>query len=466
MAELQRNFLQGIMNKDLDPHFLPDGQYRDALNIIVGDSDGQYVSIEGSNNGAAQNYLGNTLMNSALGLTNAKCIGSLAHDAQNLIYWLVAADNADAIFEYNETLDLTTIVLKATKATPTTSSLLNFNKSFFVTGINYIEGLLFWTDNYNPPRRVTIDRAKNYGVDNFTEDDISVIVAPPLDAPAIALSNNGDSNNLEDKFLYFAYRYKYIDNEYSALSPFSPVAFLPKQFEYDYGVSENVSMTNSFNTVTLTYNRGGNNVTEVQLVFRDTRNINAYIIDNIQTRTLSSSQSQTYQFKNNKVYSILDPNQINRLFDNVPLRAKAQELIGVEIPTQVVIIDNNGTFLIAAFDKVKEVNPQLAQAFETRKMVYRLGMNGKVSSKAIHAALKNNEYQLVVENEAEGIFRMEPIQAVVGIDYPSNNSTDAQSIVFPSEGIPTDFSNVADRIEGILEEDLATVNNVEAYDEF
>jgi len=40
-------------------------------------------------------------------------------------------------------------------------------------------------------------------------------------------------------------------------------------------------------------------------------------------------------------------------------------------------------------------------------MVYRLGMNGKVSSKAIHAALKDNEYQLVIENEAEGIFRME-----------------------------------------------------------
>ena len=157
---------------------------------------------------------------------------------------------------------------------------------------------------------------------------------------------------------------------------------------------------------------------------------------------------------------------------SIHFNTKAQELIGVEIPTQVVIIDNNGTFLIAAFDKVKEVNPELAQAFETRKMVYRLGMNGKVSSKAIHAALKNNEYQLVVENEAEGIFRMEAIQAVVGIDYPSNNSTDAQSIVFPSEGIPTNAnnttitSNVADRLESILEEDLATVNNVEAYDEF
>jgi hypothetical protein len=150
---------------------------------------------------------------------------------------------------------------------------------------------------------------------------------------------------------------------------------------------------------------------------------------------------------------------------SIHFNTKAQELIGVEIPTQVVIIDNNGTFLIAAFDKVKEVNPQLAQAFETRKMVYRLGMNGKVSSKAIHAALKNNEYQLVVENEAEGIFRMEAI-------VEESTQQDAQSIVFPSEGIPTNASNttitssVADRIEGILEEDLATVNNVEAYDEF
>ena len=150
---------------------------------------------------------------------------------------------------------------------------------------------------------------------------------------------------------------------------------------------------------------------------------------------------------------------------SIHFNTKAQEVLGVDIPTQVVIIENNGTFLIAAFDKVKEVNPELDQAFETRKMVYRLVMNGKVSSKAIHAALKNNEYQLVIENEAEGIFRMEAIQAVVGIDYTPNNSTDAQSIVFPSEGIPTNASNVADRIEKVLEEDLATVNNVE-YDEF
>ena len=151
---------------------------------------------------------------------------------------------------------------------------------------------------------------------------------------------------------------------------------------------------------------------------------------------------------------------------SIHFNTKAQEVLGVDIPTQVVIIENNGTFLIAAFDKVKEVNPELAQAFETRKMVYRLGMNGKVSSKAIHAALKNNEYQLVIENETEGIFRMEAIQAVVGIDYTSNNSTDAQSIVFPSEVIPTNASNTTITNSVVEEERILETANNEVYDEF
>ena len=173
MAELQRNFLQGIMNKDLDPHFLPDGQYRDGLNIIVSDSDGRFIELDGSHNGSLQNYLGNTLQNINIGLTNAQCIGSLSYESDNLIYWLVASDTADAIYEYNESLGLTTTILKSTKATPTTPSILNFNKEFPAIGINYINGLLFWTDNYNAPRRINISRCKSYPVNGFTESDRS-----------------------------------------------------------------------------------------------------------------------------------------------------------------------------------------------------------------------------------------------------------------------------------------------------
>jgi outer membrane lipopolysaccharide assembly protein LptE/RlpB len=135
---------------------------------------------------------------------------------------------------------------------------------------------------------------------------------------------------------------------------------------------------------------------------------------------------------------------------SIHFNTKAQEMLGVEIPTQVVIVNTNGTFLIAAFDKVKEVNPELAQAFEARKMVYRLGMNGKVSSKAIHAELKDSEYKLVVENEAESIFRLEVLQQ----EYtPVINVVNAELTTTPT--------NV------IVEEPIfEPANNVEAYDEF
>lgn len=134
---------------------------------------------------------------------------------------------------------------------------------------------------------------------------------------------------------------------------------------------------------------------------------------------------------------------------SIHFNTKAQEVLGVEIPTQVVIVNNNGTFLIAAFDKVKEVNPELAQAFESRKMVYRLGMNGKVSSKAIHAALKDNEYKLVIENEGEGIFRLEVLQS---------NREVVELNAEVTASIPTNV---------VIEEPIfEPANNVEAYDEF
>jgi hypothetical protein len=361
MAELQRNFLQGIMNKDLDPHFLPDGQYRDALNIIVADSDGTFSTTDGQHNGVVQNYLGNIQMNSSLGLQpDALCIGAISVPAQNTIYWFVTSSDFDAIFEYNEEFDTTDVVLKSTK---NGSNVLNFNPNYRITGVNYINGLLFWTDNYNPPRKINIERCKNYAEDGFTEDDISVIVKPPIASPVIALSNDTatTANNLENKFIYFAYRYKYLDDEYSSLSPFSPVAFFPKPFAYDYGVSENISMVNSKNTATISYNTGGANVKEVQLIYIDTLSTNAYIIDNInkQANNFTDNATETFVFQNNKVYTVLPADQVNRLFDNVPLKAQAQDLIGSRLIygnyTQFFnLVDSNGADIKPAFSLALE----------------------------------------------------------------------------------------------------------------
>ena len=337
MAEIKNSFLRGSMNKDLDERLIPDGQYVDALNIDV-------EATEGQDSGAAKNKLGNTLVAdigtiSGEDATDARTIGAIEYEATNKIYWFVACDTFDGIYEYDEESGTTIRVLQSNKATPTTESKLNFRKEYAITGVNYIKGqadeaYLYWTDDYNPPRRINITRAKSYSIDDARiDDDISVILEPPLYAPGIDTyidTTINDSNNMSEKFLYFSYRYKYVDDQYSSMAPFSAVAFRPGEYEYDYGVGNNKSMTNKFNSVRVTVETGNQFVKEIQLLVRDTRNINVSIIDSYSKDKLGINNDSSYvvTFNNNKVYAAIANDQVTRLYDNVPLLAKAQDVVG------------------------------------------------------------------------------------------------------------------------------------------
>lgn len=336
MPDLQRTFLAGKMNKDIDERLLPDGQYRHGLNITIDTS-------SGSNIGALQNGLGATkvdsitdVVNSFVGQENVtKTIGAVAYEAKNLIYWFITCPTSDAIIEYNQDSGVSSRVLECTVAG---GNYLNFDSKRIITGVNYLEGedgdsYLFWTDNYNPPRRINISRCKSYGVnDPRIPLDINVILNPPMNAPYILLSNDTtiQTNNLEEKFLYFAYRYKYIDNEYSSISPFSSVAFVPGALNIDVETGDNKGMVNTMNRADITFETGNQFVTEIQLLVRDTRSLNVMIIESLNKANMSIQSNSTFNFtfRNNKIYAPISKDQITRLFDNVPLRAQAQDMIG------------------------------------------------------------------------------------------------------------------------------------------
>ena len=330
MADITNTFVGGRMEKDLDERLLPEGLYRDALNIDIDIS-------EGSNVGSARNKLGNTKIAdlatiSGQTIQNCKTIGATKYERDNLIYWLVASDKFDGIYEYNEISGSTVRVLQSNKATPTTASKLNFSQDYIVTGINYINGFIYWTDNYNQPRKINIARAKSYSIDDARIiDDLNVILAPPLRSPSIVLTDDGtQSNNMSEKFIYFSYRWKYIDDQYSAISPFSAVAFEPDEFNLDYTNGNNKALFNLKNNTTITFDTGGINVKEIQLLMRDTRNTNISIIESFNKKKLSLKDNYThsFKFKNNKTYTIINSDQATRLFDNVPLLAKAQDFVG------------------------------------------------------------------------------------------------------------------------------------------
>ena len=372
MAEITNSFIAAMMNKDMDERIVPSNSYRDALNIDIDVS-------EGSDAGSAQNKLGNTKIGNLEAVTGfnpvtamARTIGATTNEKDNVIYWLIASDKFDGIYEFSEETGAIVRVLQSNKLTPSTPSKLNFSKSYIVTGFNFINGFLYWTDDYNPPRKINISRAKSYTIDDpRIDDDIDVILEPPLTSPTIKMSNDIDKpNNIEEKFVYFAYRYEYIDNQYSSLSPFSAVSFNPKDFELDFAAGNNKSMVNKFNTATVKFKTGNRNVKAIQLIMRDTRNINASLVETFNKQDLNIDDNSFYSFafNNNKTYTIITPDQITRLFDNVPLTAKAQEFVGNRIMygnyTQFQNIDEPIDIIL---DYTSVDNPYLTAPMQTFK---------------------------------------------------------------------------------------------------
>jgi len=334
MAKIQRNFLKGRMNKSVDERLVPNGEYIDALNVRLG-------STEGTEIGAVENSKGNELLveltfnNQPLSV-NAKCIGAYEDGATETIYWFVndstnvfstVTGKVDIIASYNTR---TFVLFYHVVST----SLLNFNKKLLINGVNLIDDLLFFTDNLNAPRKININ--KTYlvpvaGVDQVTEQDIGVIVAPPLKAPVIdQFQVGGEENYMEDLFLSFAYRWQYEDGEYSAFSPFSAVAFTPGPFNLNYDTYDNDGMKNIFNSVNISFETGGRNVKDVDVLFKFSTSQTVNVIEqyNKVDQGWVDNSIQTIDFTNKKIYTTLPEEQLLRLFDNVPKIAQAQTIMG------------------------------------------------------------------------------------------------------------------------------------------
>ena len=88
MPDLNHRFQAGKMNKDLDERLVPNGEYRDAMNVQVSTSDGSDV-------GSLQNIMGNLDLSSAtidpnnLGL-DLYVVGSIVDKKVDKLYWLVS----------------------------------------------------------------------------------------------------------------------------------------------------------------------------------------------------------------------------------------------------------------------------------------------------------------------------------------------------------------------------------------
>ena len=443
MPELKNAFVKGRMNKDLDERLVPNGEYRDAVNVEVTTSEGGEVGSSG-NIGTIRNILGHEEISSG-SITipaDTKAVGSFVDNQNNKIYWLAASAAKDFILEYDETN--ISVVICDTRGT---SSHLRFDKNKKITGINLIGGMLLWTDGVNEPKSINIKEFKEASAtnaaatlgattqlngSNFIEQHITVIKKGPISAPLIdiketaregrvtnfTISKDLSNKNIDDvltnfiiypradglilgdvlkiegeeelpsqgviaehvltaqitaiyhpnsystnltikiitrstdipssnlswsvnlvqeepfyklKFPRFAYRWKYKHAQYSTVSPFSEVAFLPGSYDFDHKKGFNTGMENNARKLEInTFEQPPYGVIEMDILYKDSVSTNVYKIETLKKEEFESIDWNTYKFNIDSeiVSSVIESNQMLRPYDNVPRSALAQEITG------------------------------------------------------------------------------------------------------------------------------------------
>ncbi len=347
MANITRNFIAGRMNKSVDERLIPNGEYIDALNVRMGSTEqseiGVIENIKGNLPLTSLSYVNGTPLSS-----DAKCIGAFEDGERETIYWFVhdpnfpvgATGKLDLIVSFNVLTGILTYHIISIDDKDHANTTLNFNPQFLITGVNIVktgnlnDNLLFFTDDYNPPRFINV--ARGYGnpianEDDFSAESILVIKRPPAEAPTIVpLVTSGQENFLETRFICFAYRYQYADNEYSATSQFSEPAFLPNAFQFSVDSYLNEGMVNKANAVEVTYYTGGPLVVGIDLLFKEASGNVIRVIEKLDKANLGipNEEYRTYVFNNSKIFTVLPESELLRLYDNVPRFAKAQTLMG------------------------------------------------------------------------------------------------------------------------------------------
>lgn len=318
------------MNLDSDIRIVGPGEFRYAENIRLSNSEGGDV-------GAIEKSLSNKQL-TALNFTGViDTVGSYGDEFEEKLYWAVKDDNGCYVVEYELSTETTSYVLQDTRAGA--ANVLSFDSTKLVQMTMIIDSdngnrYLAFTDYNTEPKFVNVERAKTYGLNGFDAEDILLIKKPPIYAPTIVLGNTGnEENNMEERFLLFAYRYKYLDGEYSALSPYTQYGFMAKSFSYDYSIQSNESMVNNYNKVAISINTGSDLVTDVEVVFKQSGSNTLFSIEtfNKADKSWGNDVTQSFDFENNKIRTVLPEDEISRLYDNVPKLAKSIANIGNRI---------------------------------------------------------------------------------------------------------------------------------------
>lgn len=355
MPKLRKTFTLGRQEIDRENKLVQPNAYRIGQNITV-------TRSESSDVGSVQPSFGNMRRDPqgfVIDPTNTT-IGQVSDEENNRIYWFFVGGQYEGIYEFDLGNNSVNRILEFSR----TMGILNFSINNTIQA-NVIGDLLVWNDNLNKPRKVNIPRFRgteiNPTVDSmnnslvelqtplipgvntppsYVGDFISLSKRPPLFPPSVINTHSDNiygvqGSSLYEQFVSFAYRYKYRDGETTAISPFSQAAFFPENFSFSRESGVLTSMVNRYNSLDIKFDVGSSEVTEIEVLFKESNSGNVFVLttinkeeNNIPSSTAYQRVYRTYPYDTTKVYRQLPSDQLTRIFDLVPIRAKAQEFVG------------------------------------------------------------------------------------------------------------------------------------------
>ena len=214
---------------------------------------------------------------------------------------------------------------------------------------------------------ITLQLTKDVTV-NAIGDDVTVAANPDYDSLF-----TGDPDLVEEKFIRFSYRFKFEDNEYSLAAPYTQICFIPKHNGL-FGGGQNETLqdmknaydstivewfTNNIDTVslkvplpTITTSTSAQvvsnlineyKITNIEILYKESDALSTKILESIQVDdTILPSFLQlipqvgsglsgrewyyNFDYKSIKAFRTLPTSEQNRVYDNVPVKALAQEI--------------------------------------------------------------------------------------------------------------------------------------------
>ena len=316
------------LNKDDDLDLIQGGDSRNRDN--VGFIDGNYDIL-------VPRKVPENLAKSLPSSNNPTIIGTCP-DKENdaIIYFYTDDSNNHSIYRVfaDESLDTLS----------NSESFWDFSTDYPITHAFIIgdgdEATLVWTDNYNPIRAVLITTLTDG--DTLTIANTCLHKPSPLDKITVSIETDTNylGNNIVGKFFQFACKYVYTNNQKSTFGRFSDVLF---DYSNEYCHSPIREDSSLANYLELTIPVDSVSVDKIELFFR---NIDIgsgaqgywYYFATID----ASTPSVTHDFYNDATGYVIDPDDAIKLFDDIPDKAKAVELI------------SNNRIILAGFTKGKD----------------------------------------------------------------------------------------------------------------